>query len=235
MPNVDRKWLPPALIVAAIAASVAVYAQLPEMVSLRLDGLVPFELPKDDEPAPRWVAAFLVPALTLVVWMGFRLAPTAAGQRFARVLFRNAQEQVTQPEQFERFGKTYDAIVLAVVLLLLGIHAALLAAVLTDSGIGARIASIVLGGCLLLMGNVMPRLRPNWVAGVRTRRTLEDPQLWRVTHRVLGTALVVSGLITIVVGLAAPQYGFVTGIAMLLASCVVAGVASLRAKAVAPV
>jgi uncharacterized membrane protein len=80
------------------------------------------------------------------------------------------------------------------------------------------------------MGNVMPRLRPNWVAGVRTKRTLEDPQLWRTTHRAFGTAFVVAGFLTMVVALAAPRYGLVTGLASLMLACIVGAVASTRAS-----
>jgi uncharacterized membrane protein len=87
---------------------------------------------------------------------------------------------------------------------------------------------MVLGASLVLMGNVMPRLRPNWVAGLRTRRNLEDPQLWRAAHRAFGAAFVASGILTIAVGLVAPRYGLMTGILAMVASLVVGLVASGR-------
>ena len=230
MPSVDRKSLPLVLIAAAAVASLLTYGRLPAMMDLRLEGLLPFDVSETASPVPRWLALSLMPAMALLLWAAFRAAPTAAGQRVARRLFRWAPDVVTSPEQFERFGKSYDAIVLAVVMLLLGLHAAIIVAALGYPGIATRIVPAVLGACLILMGNVMPRLRPNWVAGVRTKRTLEDPQLWRTTHRAFGTAFVVSGLLTIIVAVGAPRYGLVTGIATLLLSCVVGLVASTRPR-----
>jgi hypothetical protein len=231
MASVARRWLPPALLAAAVVASVVVYARLPAMVTLPLEGLLPFEVPTTPRPLPRGFAVSLLPALMLLVWAGFRLAPTPTGQRVARRMFRHAPDDVTSPAQFERFARTYDAIVLGVILLLLGFHAAILAAALQAPAVAVRIVPAVLGASLVLMGNVMPRLRPNWVAGLRSQRILADPQLWRLTHRAFGAAFVGSGLLTILVGLLAPRYGLLTGIATLLLSLLVGWVASTRGGA----
>lgn len=231
MPSVDRKWIPLVLIGLAAVASLLAYGSLPPTVELRLDGLLPFDTSEAADRVPRWLALSLMPALALLVWAPFRVAPTAAGQRVGRAFFRRAPDAVTSPEQFARFGKTYDMIVLAVVMLLLGIHVAIIAGGVGYTDLAVRIVPLVFGACLILMGNVMPRLRPNWVAGVRTKRTLADPQLWRATHRAFGTAFVVSGILTIVVALAAPRYGLLTGAASLLLSCVVGWVASTRPMA----
>jgi uncharacterized membrane protein len=231
MPSVDRKWLPVLLIGLAAVASLFAYGQLPAMIDLRsLKGMLPFDASGSANPIPRWLALSGMPALALVLWAAFRSAPTAAGQRVARGLFRRAPEVVTSPEQFERFGKTYDAIVLAVVLLLLGAHAAIIVAALGHTPAAVRIIPVMLGVCLIVTGNVMPRLRPNWVAGLRTQRMLEEPQLWRAAHRAFGAAFVVSGFLTIVTAIAAPRYGLVTGIAAVLLSCVVGFIASTRPR-----
>jgi uncharacterized protein len=228
MPSIDRKWISPALIAVAVLASVAAYGRVPALIDLRFEALLPFAMTRPPGPAPRSVALFLIPALALVIWAAFRLAATAAGQRLARHLFPHAPAEVTSPGQFERFGKTYDTIVLGVVVLLLGLHAAVLAAALDAPSIATRLVPAALGGSLVLMGNVMPRLRPNWVAGLRTRRLLEDPQLWRTTHRVFGAAFVVSGLLTILVAGVAPRYGLLVGVVSLLVSLVIGAVASTR-------
>lgn len=228
MPSVDRKWIPVVLIGLAVVASLLAYRWLPPILDIRFEGLLPFDTTAASDPIPRWLALSLVPALALVVWAGFRAAPTAGGQRIGRLFVRRAPDAVTSPDQFARFAKTYDAIVLAVVMLLLGVHAAIIAGALGYADLAVRIVPVVLGGCLILMGNVMPRLRPNWVAGVRTKRTLADPQLWRTTHRAFGTAFVVSGVLTVIVGLVAPRYGVLTGIASLLLSCIVGLIASTR-------
>jgi hypothetical protein len=222
------------LIAVATAASLAVADRLPPSVPLDLEALLPFDVSAPARPLSRDVALFLVPALALVIWAAFRAAPTAVGERVGRRLFRNAPAAVTSAEEFERFGRTYDAIVLGVVLLCLGLHAAILVSLLGDAANAARIVAIVFGASLVLMGNVIPRLRPNWVAGLRTRRMLEDPRLWRTAHRAFGTAFVVSGVLTMAVGVVAPRYGLVTGLVAVLASCVVGWIASTRRSEIVP-
>lgn len=234
MTRIDRKWLPAVLIAVAGLASVAAYGLLPAQVDLPFGGLLPFTV-EPEGPAPRWLALSLMPVLALVVFALFRLAPTAAGDRLGRRMFRHAPAEVSSRAQFERFGRTYDAIVLGVVLLFIGMHAAVLAAAFQAPDLAARIVPAVLGASLVLMGNVMPRLRPNWVAGLRSRRLLEDPQLWRSTHRVFGAAFVVSGIVTIATAAAAPEYGVLVGIVSLLASCVIGYVASTREGSANPV
>src|SRR5687768_7646682 len=231
MANANRRWLPPALIAVAGIASIAAYGRIPEMIPLRFDGVLPFEAIDSGSLAPRWITLSLMPALALIMWIAFRLAPTATGQRLGRRLFRNAPEAVTAPEQFARFGNTYDTIVLCVVVLLLGVHAAVLAEALKAGSVAARIIPAVLGGCFLVMGNVMPRLRPNWVAGIRTRRTLEDPQLWRTTHRVFGTAFAASGLLTIITAVVKPEFALLVAIASVAVSCVIAAVVTMKPPA----
>lgn len=223
-----RRWLPAALIAGACAASLWAGSRLPERVAVRFEGLLPFAIDAAPDPAPRWLAMWLMPALALLLFIAFRLAATTVGQRLGRTLFRHAPPEVTSAVQFERFGATYDVIVLGVVLLVVGLHTALLAAALQSAALAARIVAAVLGVSLVLMGNVMPRLRPNWVAGLRTNRLLRDPQLWRRAHRVFGAAVVGSGIITIVAALAAPQYGLLVAIGSLLAAGLIGWLASKR-------
>ncbi len=233
MPRVDRKWIPLVLIGLAAVASLLAYGWLPSTLELRLDGLLPFATSEAADLVPRWLALSLMPVIALIVWLSFRAAPTAGGQRVGRLLLRGAPDEVTSPEQFARFARTYDAIVLAVVLLLLGVHAAIIAGALGYASLAVRIVPIVLGACLVVMGNVIPRLRPNWVAGIRTKRTLENPQLWRTTHRAFGTAFVLSGILTVIVALLAPRYGLVTGIGTLVVSCAIGALVSSRPQPMA--
>jgi hypothetical protein len=234
MPSVDRKWLAPALIALAAVVSAAAYRQLPPMIDLPFHALLPFTIDEPADRAPRWIALSLMPALALLVWAAFRLAPTAAGQRLGRRMFRRAPDAVTDPAEFDRYTKTYEAIVLGVVVLILGIHAAILAMAWEAPQVAVRIVPAVLGGCLVLMGNVMPRLRPNWVAGIRTQQTLEDPRLWRSTHRAFGRAFVASGIVTIVTAVVAPQFGFLVGLVGIAASSVVGFLATRRRDTATP-
>jgi hypothetical protein len=206
------------------AASIVAYEKLPAQVALRFGGLLPFNGIQSGGPASR-ALVFLVPTITLLLWAAFRAAPTSSGQRVGRFMLPHAADEITDPSQFNRFGSSYETIVVAVVVLLIGVQAAILSALFQHAEIASRLIPIVFGFSLILMGNVMPRVRPNWVAGLRTRRLLQDPQLWRIAHRSFGTALVDSGILTIVVAIIAPSYGLITGIVTYFISCA-AGFAS---------
>jgi hypothetical protein len=219
-----RKWSPLVLIAIAIVASVAAFRSLPPQVELQLGGVVPFAVPA--ELVPR-ALVFLMPVLALVLWLAFRAVTTPFGERVGK-LFAGTVPDVTSAEQFARFEKTYDLIVLSVVCLLLGVQASVIAAAFSSTQLAARAIPITLGVFMLVVGNVAPRLRPNWVAGVRTSRTLGNPQIWRTTHRWFGGVLVAGGLLTVLVGLLLPEFGLVTGIAMLLVACFAGFVASMR-------
>ena len=61
---------------------------------------------------------------------------------------------------------------------------------------------VVLTGLLFVgIGNVLPRLRPNLVFGIRTRRILENRLAWERVHRVAGYVLAALGVITVAAGL----------------------------------
>lgn len=51
---------------------------------------------------------------------------------------------------------------------------------------------------LLLLGNVLPRVRPNWFIGIRTPWTLSSDRAWEKTHRVGGYILSAAGLVVVV-------------------------------------
>jgi uncharacterized membrane protein len=226
MGNAIGKWIPPLLIVAAIVASMVLQPALPPTVVIDFDRLLPLVSEPSTETAPRWVVLYAMPALAVGLWALFRLFPTAAGQRLGRKMFRDAPGDVTSPEQFARFGRTYETIVLGVITLVLGFHVGALAAAVGAYEAAARMIPVLFGAALVVMGNVFPRLKPNWVAGIRTKHTLADADLWRKTHRRFGAAFVVAGLVTIATGLIAPGFGLIVGIAGTLVACIVSFVAS---------
>ena len=230
MGNATRKWLPLALIVLAIAATAHLVRDLPDTVAIDLRGVLPFALEPSGDAAPRWVAVVAIPALATFVWILFQLGRTRAGLGLTRRLFPGVPEALGNPLTVNRARATYDTIVLWVVILVLGVHAGMIAAALGHEALAPRIISVVMGLSLIAAGNVMPRLRPNLVAGVRTRRTLTDPLVWRATHRVLGVAFVIAGGLTVLVGLVAPSYGLMTGALALVVACVIAALGGIRAR-----
>jgi uncharacterized membrane protein len=82
---------------------------------------------------------------------------------------------------------------------------------------------VLFGAVLIAIGNLLPRTRPNVAFGLRTTRTLTDPQLWQHVHRAGGYAMVGLGIVIALTGLVLTHQalGAVIGGAALLAAMTV--------------
>lgn len=95
---------------------------------------------------------------------------------------------------FANFAKPYWIIRLAVLALMAVIH---LAAILAAVGYEVQMTSIVLfsvGLLLIVLGNYMTKIRPNWFVGVRTPWTLSSKLSWEKTHRQAAWWMIAMGL-----------------------------------------
>ncbi|MBA2707582.1 MAG: SdpI family protein [Gemmatimonadaceae bacterium] len=213
------RWIPGALIAIAFAISLAVLSQLPPAINLDMSGWFPPALAIPAEPMPRTALLFGMPSLALAIWLMLHEAPAGWVGRMAWAIFRPLIG--TRPEgtsDFEKYAPTYRIVVIWAVSLVIGIHLAALAVALDWPVAPGSIVGFVFGIGLVVVGNVMPRLRPNPIAGVRTRQTLRDPKAWARVHRRLGGMWIISGVIIVVVGFVAPRYAFVTAVGLLTLS-----------------
>ena len=64
---------------------------------------------------------------------------------------------------------------------------------------------VFFGLLVLLMGNYMNNLKPNYIAGIRLPWTLNDPDNWRRTHQLAGKLWFAGGALLIILGLALPK------------------------------
>ena len=69
---------------------------------------------------------------------------------------------------------------------------------------------------LLILGNYMPKVRRNMIAGIRTPHTLASPEIWDKTHRFAGILYVAGGIVCMAVTL--------TGAEPLYLTCIVIAV-----------
>ncbi len=89
----------------------------------------------------------------------------------------------------------------AVVTLLGGLHLLFVAAALgTDVDI-SRVVLIGIGFLFLVIGNYLPKVRPNYLMGIRTPWTLASDLSWTRTHRLGGRLFVIEGVVLAVLGL----------------------------------
>lgn len=169
-----------ALIAIAFLTSLGVYSRIPE----------PYCGPGCTMGLARPMIAFVLPAALAVVVV-------ALG-----VLWRRDPIRDRDP----CMEATYGAIITAVLFLILGVHLAVLFAL--TSGLQVNVVRVVahgvplmLGLTLIVIGNLLPRLRPNLVIGIRTARTLSDRGAWARANRTAGYAAVGLGTAFLLAGL----------------------------------
>lgn len=208
-----RKWIPAFLLAASGAFASWAYLRLPSLVSPRWDALLPWVPVSGAEPIPRLFAAFGIPVLAFGAWCLLRAGASPMGERLGRrVLPAWLVSERTGADALDRFGPTFDIIVTAVVGFLLLFHVAILGTALgwPDWTLRAFTATVGLG--IIVVGNVMPRTKPNWIAGVRTKRVLSDPDLWRRTHRRFGGMLLLTGIAVILASLFSAPAAILTAV-----------------------
>ncbi len=119
----------------------------------------------------------------------------------------------------------YDAIMLRVTVFIVGVHAAVLLAVLgllSSRSWAAVLVPLMLGFTLISIGNLLPKTRPNLAIGIRTRLTLSDRVLWMRVHRLAGYMVVASGAIIVLSAIAIPR-PVGPGMILLMAPAALAG------------
>lgn len=171
------------LVTATLIVAAMLYSSLPERVPTHwnIRGQV-------DGYGPRG-SIFILPgamaALLLIFWV---VLPAVSPKSYG----------------VESFRTTYDYVVLCVLALTAYFWGVTLWATLygpLDPGRG------MIGGMsvfLILIGNVMGKVRRNFWLGVRTPWTLADERVWNATHRIAGWAFVLgglAGLLTVLAGL----------------------------------
>lgn len=177
-----RKWYPAVIVAAAVAASAIAYARLPERVPVHWNAAG-----EVDRYGSRLEGVLIMPVVMLGIALLIPALPKIDPRR----------------ANYAKFQPTYHLVMNATLTFLLGVHLTILAATLglpVDIG---RLVPIGVGLLLILLGNVLPRTRPNWMFGIRTPWTLSSDRVWVRTHRVGGYLMLGAGLVATAVGLLA--------------------------------
>lgn len=192
-----RRWLPVSIIAGSWLFSLAVFSRLPERVPVHwgISG-------DPNRYGSRIEGAFLMPALMIGLYLIMQWYPS----------------RDPRAPNIAKFRSAYDLVVAATIAFLGVVHVLAL-----GSSLGWRVdmtTTVVLGGgvLLILLGNLLPLVRSNFIFGIRTPWTLSSETVWTRSHRVGGYAMVAAGLITIVSAFLARPIGLAIALVSLLAS-----------------
>jgi alpha-beta hydrolase superfamily lysophospholipase len=217
-----RRWVPVVFILAGLLVPALQYSRLPDRVIPDWGVLIPW-LPASTEAMPRWFVAFGLPGIAVLGWLLLRGVASPTGERWGRrILPAWLVSERTGSSAVDRFGPTFDVIVAAVVLGVVLFHLVILGTVLGWPRWTAQGFTALIGLGLVVVGNIMPRTRPNWVAGLRTRATLSHPDIWRRVHRWFGALLMVTGLAVVGISFVTAPVALVVAAAGGLGSAVLA-------------
>jgi Predicted integral membrane protein len=182
-----RKWVPAIIVVAAVVVSAVMYPQLPEKFPTHWNasGTV-------NGWSSRFLGAWMMPLILAGTWVIMRAIPQIDPRK----------------ENYAKFKGVYEAMIIAIMLVLFGIHITVLMAA-TGSDISlARVIPIGIGMLFFVMGTMLPRIEPNWFMGIRTPWTLSSNLSWERTHHVGGYVFMAIGALTIVASLLASAITF---------------------------
>jgi uncharacterized membrane protein len=169
-----------ALVSAALIALMVV-AGLWALSVLPVDARVPIHFNYEGEAdgwARPWIGLFVSPAIAAAIWVVQALLPRIdpRGQNLARS------------------PAAYGTIWIAITVVMTILQAIIICSALGMNFNRGRLLLLLVAGLLIVIGNVMGKLRWNYTVGIRTPWTLADERVWDKTHRFGGRALVLGGM-----------------------------------------
>jgi uncharacterized membrane protein len=171
-----------AIVGAMLLASAWAWVQLPA------DAQVPIHWGPDGRPddwADKTLGLFLMPIVAAGVATLLALIPRFEPRR----------------ANLARSSRAYGATWIGVMLLLGGLHLLAVSVALGAELDLTRIVFIGTGVLFVVIGNYLPKVRPNYMMGIRTPWTLASDLAWTRTHRVGGRVFVIEGLVLAALGL----------------------------------
>ena len=182
-----------AIVAGMLLASAWAWVQLPA------DAQVPIHWGADGQPddwASKTVGLLLLPAVAAGVATLLALIPRYEPRR----------------ANLERSATAYGAIWIGVMLMLGGMHLMAVGAAMGIEVDMTRFALVATGALFVVIGNYLPKVRPNYMVGIRTPWTLASDRSWTRTHRVGGRLFVIEGVALALLGLVG-----MTGVAIVAA------------------
>ncbi|ASS99148.1 MULTISPECIES: SdpI family protein [Geobacillus] len=162
------------LTVFAYVISLAAIPYLPDQVAIHWNASG-----EADGFSNKWLGAFLPPLLMTFLIMLMGVLPKFDPKK----------------ESYGRFQKSYRIVNAALACFFLLLHIATLAYNLGVSVDIGRLVPLGVGALLIVLGNYMPKIKPNYFIGIRTPWTLESETVWNKTHRLGGKVFIVMGML----------------------------------------
>jgi uncharacterized membrane protein len=174
-----RTELPPLIVVAAMFALAAwAWPRVPDRIPIHwnIHGEV-------DGWGSKLTGLIVIPITTLGLYGMLLLVPFADPGK----------------DNYRNFSRIYAVVRLALILVMAALHTACIFAALGYLFNMTSVACSAMGILLIVLGNYMSKIRPNWFLGVRTPWTLSSRLSWDKTHRLAGWLFIPMGAMFLIV------------------------------------
>lgn len=199
--NFKREWISLTAIAITALLSVIFYPMLPDMIPIHwgLSG-------QPDNFAPKLQALVLMPLGALLLYGILYAAPLLDPKRAS----------------LERSAETYILIRNVVLVFFMFMHGLTLYTTLQDNQtLTPGFITLGVGLLFMVLGNYMPRMKPSWIAGIRTPWTLSNDRVWTKTHRLGGRTFVVGGLLVCLTAFLPPAVSAVVTLVAVLTAALI--------------
>lgn len=100
-----------------------------------------------------------------------------------------------------QMGRKFYALKLILMAFMSGLALVIIISAKNQQIVSSRFIWLFVAVLLIVLGNYMPSVKPNYFIGVRTPWTLESEQNWRATHRFTGWLWTLDGFFMLILGL----------------------------------
>ncbi len=193
-----KEWFMLLILAAPFIASIILWSDMPDIVPIHFNAQG-----EADDYGPKWINALLLPAIALCTYLFLVVIP-----------------KLDPKNKISSTQKSITAIRIVITLFLVGVYVLVMMKTFEmDADIGQFIF-LAVGVLIMVTGNYMNSIKSNYFIGIRTPWTLENPEVWKRTHRFSSKLWVIGGFLmavsTFVPGLSGSVY-IIIGAVIILA------------------
>ncbi|MEQ9280894.1 MAG: SdpI family protein [Balneola sp.] len=170
--TLKKEWYMIILLLAPFIASFILWENMPDIVPVHFNAAG-----EADDFGPKWINAFLLPGIAFATYLFLLIIPA-----------------IDPKKRIKNTQKPIAAIRIVISLFLIGVYVMVM---MKTFDIEADIGQFILvsvGVLIAITGNYMNSIKPNYFIGLRTPWTLEDPEVWKKTHRFASRLWIIGGL-----------------------------------------
>ncbi|MFN1836195.1 SdpI family protein [Balneola sp. MJW-20] len=164
--TLKKEWPILILLTLPFIASAFIWEQVPETVPTH------FNIHGEaDDYGPKWMLLIMIPGIAVLTYLLMVFLPSIDPKR-----------------KIESTQKPIAGIRMVITLFFIALYAVTVLIAMGKQVDINTFVTIGIGLLFMILGNYMNSVKPNYFIGIRTPWTLEDPRVWKKTHR-LGSKL----------------------------------------------